>query len=102
MKLKKLGFYDDMSNSDAIKLLSSTKNTLPSSNINKIVEYLRNGYLLFVIPGLSFDLLSNEEIVIGPPNIRTDGEWAWTEDFIFYVEKYHISIMKGIRRHGSG
>ena len=56
------------------------------------------------IPGLARNLLSRQNEIVGPPHVYSDGEWVWTADVMFYVEKYHIEIpidfLKRMELHG--
>jgi hypothetical protein len=51
------------------------------------------------VPGISYDLLAETETIIGPPHVFTDGEWAWTADEIYYLEKYHIEVPDEFVQH---
>ena len=47
---------------------------------------------MLLVAGVTTDLLSEADDVIGSPHIFTDGEWFWTADVIHYIENYHIQV----------
>jgi hypothetical protein len=72
------------------------QNPIAQSHENEAITYLKHGTQLIVIPGLAVDLLSGKGDIIGPPNVFTDGKWAWTGDVPFYVNRYHITLPDGL------
>lgn len=92
MKLKRFGFFADMPKDEAARLLENLQSEQPRPNEQAVLTYLRGGRQLLAIPGLSRNLLNPEKEIIGPPHVFSDGEWVWTADAIFYVEKYHIGV----------
>ena len=67
-------------------------------NSCEILGYLREGKIKGMIMGFVPDLLSESKIRI-PASILTDGEWCWTEDLIYYVEKYNLRLSEEFVRH---
>jgi hypothetical protein len=98
MKLKRFGFFADMPKEEAVRLLVSLTADTPRPNEARTLAYLRGGSQLLAIPGLARDLLLEKGEIIGPPHICSDGEWIWTADVIFYIEKYHIAIPADLLR----
>ncbi|MBM79913.1 MAG: hypothetical protein CMJ78_04885 [Planctomycetaceae bacterium] len=92
MSLKRFGFFDEQPESHVVAELIASIRASPSEDEDKILNYLREGKQLLAIPGVVVDLLSETEGIIGPPHVFTDGEWAWTSDVLYYIERYHISI----------
>ena len=92
MKLKTFGFFDEMPEDEARHLLRGLQEEVPSPDEQRIIAYLRGGVPMLAIPGLVFNLLADKEEPIGPPHVFTDGEWAWTADVTFYIERYHINV----------
>ena len=62
----------------------------PFKNKQKVVNYLKNGHIIVSTPGLSADVLSNDNTVSGVPSILSDGSWVWTGDLAYYVENYNL------------
>lgn len=92
MQLRKFGFFDELPKEEAQLLLTQLRAEAPRPDEQKILAYLRGGLLLLAVPGVAFDLLANEVQVIGSPHVFTDGAWAWPEELLFYIERYHIEV----------
>ena len=92
MKLKRFGFFSSMNKDEAVDLLKTVSSTSPREHESDVLNYLRGGTQVFMVPGLAVDLLNPEHVVIGPPNVFTDGEWTWSNELLFYIEHYHIEI----------
>ena len=63
------------------------------------LNYLNGGHKFLLIMGITLDLLAPQDIIIGPPDVWTDGTWAWTSDVMYYVEKYHIQLPDDFLKH---
>ena len=92
MTLKRFGFFDELPEPDAVVQLTASITDPPLEDEEGILSYLNGGKQILAVPGLVLDLLSDDEEIIGPPHVFTDGEWAWTSDVTHYIERYHISI----------
>ncbi len=90
--LMKLGFFIELDEKSSIALLMNSRGNLDIGIKNKVIIYLKSGFGIYAIPGIAVDFLDKNRSVIGPPNIYTDGIWTWTEDVLFYVEKYSIGL----------
>lgn len=99
MKLKRVGFFQELDHGDpdGPKLVDSVGRPQPDEQ--EIVRYLRNGLLLVGCPGLVNDVLDTGTGPIGSPDILTDGEWAWPGDLPYYVEKYHVALPDEFVQH---
>lgn len=100
MKLKKIGFYKELKH--GIKYDESLKESVclvPQVNEGKIIEYLENGVIYCISPGLIKDILDESEPIIGSLKLLTDGEWVWPSDLPYYVKKYHVKLKKDFLLH---
>ncbi|MEZ6049202.1 MAG: hypothetical protein R3C11_27220 [Planctomycetaceae bacterium] len=90
--LIKLGFFDEIPTDEALSILQDFKNNGPLKNESKVIQYLQSGTELFIVAGLATDLLSKNNEVIGSLIVSSDGEWCWSSDIVYYINKYHIAI----------
>ena len=94
---KKFGFFYNKPNA---KLeLSELKRDVPHTMEQNILHYLNVGCQFLLIMGIVEDFLAPQKTIIGPPNLWTDGTWAWTSDVVYYVEKYHIQLPDDFLMH---
>ena len=95
MKLRRYGFFKELdhgdSNSESLKSLCET-GKYDDLEKSRIVQYLESGQVFIGCPGTVNDVLAKTDIVIGSPNILTDGEWAWPADLSYYVATYNIPV----------
>lgn len=92
MKIQVFGIFSSMQESESIKILNSLQSDSKRPHEDDILNYLRGGKQVFSTPGLARDVLSQNRVVIGPPDIFTDGAWAWSVELLYYIGQYHISI----------
>ena len=90
-KIMKFGFFGN-NPTFAVNELSNLKRDVPHNMEQNILYYLNGGYQVALILGIAQDFLDPNRRIIGPPNIWTDGTWAWTSDVLYYVEQYHIQL----------
>ena len=98
-KLKKAGFFRELRHGLADG--PSLRESIPKSggkSATPLVAYLSNAPILFATPGVVDDVLA-PGTEIGPPHIRTDGEWCWPSDLAYYVEKYNCRIPEDFASH---
>ncbi len=81
-----------MQSDAAAKMLLELRKKEPDPDESKILQYLEGGTKVFVVPGLAFDLLDPTAKTIGPPDVYTDGIWAWSAELLYYISRYHIAI----------
>ena len=100
--LRKFGFFSsrggDRSLREAVRPIQSV--TDPSED--KILAYLEAGHPYLMDAGIARDLIDSQHPVIGVPNVMTDGEWAWTQDVMYYIRKYHIRVPSEFIAHMEG
>jgi hypothetical protein len=90
MSMKYIGFVKehDKNIANAIhfsQMINST--SLPNNLIEKVIEYLDKGILLFGAMGW-FEDIENEGETITTMGYYTDGEWVWPSYFSYYLKKY--------------
>ena len=59
----------------------------------KMLKYLRNGKSVLASPEIRHDLITGERIPI-KLEIMTDGEYTWSSELIYYVDKYNLRLQK--------
>ena len=99
MKLRKFGFFDELSHEEAREVLVAARSEQPRPNEEKILGYLKDATPLLAVTTVLFDGLSDDRRPIGPYDILTDGVWAWSSDAIYYVERYHILVPPELQSH---
>lgn len=57
---------------------------------SSLLSYLRSGTPIVVARGKWPDYLSDNDRGILPMVYYTDGEWIWTEQHIYYLERYDV------------
>ncbi len=99
MKLKRVGFFQELDHGDSTgpMLVDSVGRPLP--DVRAIADYLRSGLLFVGCPGIVFDVLDRAAGPIGSPDILTDGEWAWPGDLPYYVEKHNVALPTEFLEH---
>ena len=95
--LKKFGFFHKKPN--AKFELSELKREVPHNMEHNTLHYLNNGHIIRYTLGVVEDFLAPSKMIIGPPNVYTDGTWAWTADVMYYIEKYHIQLPDDFLTH---
>ena len=92
MKLKRVGFFFELSPVDRRRELILLRRESASDHEPQIVNYLLHGAPCAAIPELEEDVLQTPPIAIGCPHLLTDGTWTWPQTLRYYVEKYHIEL----------
>lgn len=62
----------------------------PYEHKNAVVSYMKTRGTVKCVCGLANDVVSGE--AIGTRTIIHDGEYSWTNDLIYYVEKYNLKL----------
>lgn len=80
--------------------LEERLSTTPLRDKGKVIEYLKGGLILSVIPVVERDRLSGSGSVT-PRGIRvqTDGEWAWASSLAYWLENYDLSLPDEFLEH---
>jgi len=89
-------FGKDLSSPNRIVDLRSDN---PQDNEDKIIKYLKKGYIFNWGGSLYSRDVINPELVDGQGAVVTDGVWAWSDQLDHYVENYHIKIPKEFVQH---
>ncbi|WP_432016452.1 hypothetical protein [Streptomyces hydrogenans] len=64
-----------------------------------LARYLREGAVLAATGTRVHDVLSPEHELIGGLSLLTDGQWFWTSDLAYYVERYHVTLDERFVQH---
>jgi hypothetical protein len=56
----------------------------------RVVEYLRNGVGVWLIPGWIVDPIGKPERLPFTPEVLTDGTWVWGNELVFCIQKYGL------------
>lgn len=99
-RLRKFGFfqelkYGDIDGGSLNSLISDTS----SEEEEKIINYLKNGLCMIAASFLEKDILNPSEVIIGVPDILTDGVWAWPRTLAYYVKRYHVVLSSDFVAH---
>jgi len=92
-KLQRMGFFRELRHSGGEgPSLAESRREAAQPHEDRILAYLGAGHALIVSPGVVRDPLSEDEPapIAGTATILTDGDWAWPEDFVYYVKTYHV------------
>ena len=88
---KRLGFYKEFRGEKFPSLkevvaLDEREEELDS----KILDYLKNGILLMSLRTWFTCPVFDEKM--SGPSVYIDGEWFWTTEYIFYIQKFQVEI----------
>jgi hypothetical protein len=90
--LKCIGFFRELPHGDPNgPSLVKSKREEAAENESQVIAYLSKGVPYIVSPGPVWDVIDNEG-PIGTGSVLTDGEWAWPDDLVSYVSKYHVAL----------
>jgi len=89
--LQRFGFFED-SPETARHDLELLRNLGPLAQEGAVLNYLRSGTRLLEANTPAYDRLGETLVEIGAPHVLTDGEWCWSADVIYYIDRYHIAI----------
>ena len=95
MIFKKVGFYKEMSHGkDTDDSIFNYINKENDDLVPDICNYLENGVVFIVSPGVVEDVINSDNGGIATPSIYTDGKWLWPEDLSYYVKNYKLKLPK--------
>ncbi|MDE0874547.1 MAG: hypothetical protein OSA88_11820 [Acidimicrobiales bacterium] len=97
--MNKFGFFDEQSDDESLVLLKQLQAEGPLHNEEQVLSYLAGGTQVMAIGGITTDLLSEDDDVIGSPHVFSDGTWCWTSDVVHYVETHHIALPLAFLTH---
>ena len=100
MKLCREGFFRELPYGEGSGAsIQSAIGTLADEDVNAIIKYLDAGHAIMVAPGLSKNVLSERNEIIGGLTIKTDGKFAWPQDLSFYVKNYRVGLSHDFLDH---
>ena len=74
-------------------------NREPHPNEDKIIPYLKNGYVLRHYPFNFVSECFDKYTIISKLTLFTDGTWAWRDGLAYYVETYHLELPPEFTAH---
>lgn len=87
--MKTIGFIAEQHRNDKLPgfntLLTDTTNSIEV--INKVVNYLVNGVLVFETFSIDEDITESELKLISRSGFLTDGVWVWPKYYAYYLKK---------------
>ncbi|MBK9121337.1 MAG: hypothetical protein IPM18_17295 [Phycisphaerales bacterium] len=92
MRLRRIGFFNDMPLEVASKTLAELVRPVAAPDEDRCITYLESGHIFLLCPGIARDAVDAGHPIIGPPNVLTDGTWAWTADVPHYVRRHHMRL----------
>lgn len=90
--LKRFGFFEESSRREALQDLRELQMMGPLDEEDLVLQYLSEGTMLFEANSDAYDRLMDDSVMIGPPDVYSDGEWCWSGDVIYYIKHYHIAV----------
>lgn len=70
-------------------IFPSNSARIPAEDAQAVVDYLVNAPIVVRTTALKRDAISGQDAVV-PQSIRSDGEWVWSDEVAYYVEKYLV------------
>ena len=99
MNLKTVGFYHLTPLAQRREELRALRRDSPDARKDAILNYLESGVLCAATPGIEEDVLRDPPVSIGPPDVLTDGVWAWPRTLAHYVRQHHIALPDEFMEH---
>ncbi|MFC4107210.1 hypothetical protein ACFOX0_14910 [Micromonospora zhanjiangensis] len=77
---------------------------LPTARLHEaerpaVVAYLREAPLVAVAWGYDEDPFDPDRVQVVPLNMRTDGEWVWSESLAYFADRYGVPPEPDFLRH---
>lgn len=79
-------------NQDIRMSLAELKNKAIEYPKEKVINYLKGGYLLLGFRGYTKDIFEPSNFIESGKSLYGDGEWIWTWDVVSYVQNYNIAL----------
>ena len=86
-----LGMWREHSGGEFPYLSTSPRQVLEAQKLKLVLNYLKNGPIWIVSPGLVYSSIS-PGVVAGSSGVRTDGLWAWHDTLAHYVEVQQVQL----------
>lgn len=72
-------------------VLDPTRDPLDAAERRRVCDYLDNGGVVLRVGMLTGDRIDPARGDVVPVNVRTDGEWLWSDQLGYYVEHHGIA-----------
>lgn len=93
MKLRRQGFYKEMTHGDeSDPSILTFIHQGEEKEVSKIYQYLKEGQVLVACGGIAQDVINPNNGSVGCPDMLTDGIWLWPGDLAYYVKQYHLKL----------
>lgn len=100
--VKRVGFFRELKHGDPHgPSLHDVVRSAPAPHASSCVAYLRQNPILVASMGRVTDVLHPPNGRAGTGSVRTDGVWAWPDDFAHYVERHHAELPAAFVAHAS-
>ena len=100
IKLISIGFFKELPYGEKFGTsLKEATSKFSGADIGKVSSYLKSGVAFVVAPGISRDILSGNNEIIGGLALLTDGIFLWPSDLAYYVENYQIDLPSELVTH---
>lgn len=99
--MKLFGFFkeEDTSNIGGCPSINDYIYTEKQENADEIIRFLLNaGHLEFGSTANSNDILTGEDTGMRQ-YVRSDGEYMWPIDLVYYIENHNLHIPEDFERH---
>jgi hypothetical protein len=73
--------------------------TLDDQERGDVLAYLEAASTVLTTTALMDDVVNERRRGVVPMNVRTDGEWIWTDAVAYYVRHYGLAPDPGLHRH---
>lgn len=91
-KYTKVCYFDDLDKDELIQTIQSLRQSTARPDEDKIVAYIKSGWLLWVWPCVGIDYLKQQRTPTDAKYLMGDGVYIWTRDLGYWVSEYHIKL----------
>lgn len=89
--MKIIGEYRELCNNNKYPSIKENISKIEMVNKKQILKYLKEGKKTMAAPSIRRDIFTGN-IIRGEYVVMDDGEFAWTSEVTYYVEKYNLIL----------